>query len=113
MLEEWLKLRQRGVSTPTIAVWTGVRLSAKDNIWRVYLDRVYSQDKYNELFLRDPRSGKRVIFVIDSQNASDVNHAAVAALEDAGFVVQVCPWVMPHSPTDSPTHRTTPALCPW
>lgn len=55
------------------------------------LHRCVMARRYDELFLRDPRSGKRVIFIIDSQNSSDVNHAAITALEAAVFVIQVRP----------------------
>jgi len=68
LFEEWKAYRNTGASTPQIAVWTGARASTyndPDPLWQRYLN-LYNDANYSDLVLRDPYSGKKIMFIVAS-----------------------------------------------
>ena len=102
IFEEWHKLRMRGKPTPRVAVWNRVDVSAPndppgsgDQLWQVYLDRIYNNESYSDLLLRSAE-GKKVFFVVWFPWA--INQTALRAIEWNGGrddVVVVHNWLSP------------------
>lgn len=85
--EEWLALRNRGISTPQIAVWQNLQ-NPSGNLWEAYLlgSGVYNNPAYDQLILKD--RGKKVFFV-----TADPDPTLKARIESLGFVVVVM-WAL-------------------
>ena len=86
LAEGWRALRDRGVLTPQIAVWVPVppKNSGLEE-WTVdrIMERVYNNPEYDDLILRDPHSGKKVLFLVEN-NLFAVDNTKRANLEING-----------------------------
>jgi len=84
--EEWLALRQQGVTTPKIAIWQNLQ-DADGNLWQSYVHGAYSDPQYDELLFKDKKSGKKVMFTTSSPTP-----ALVEQIEASGEIVVVVMW---------------------
>eukprot|EP01052_Picozoa_sp_SAG31_P038261 SAG31_NODE_5078_length_2756_cov_1.607452_2_plen_540_part_00 len=71
LCEEWTKLRQQGIETPRVAIWQNLKdVQAKGkstaSLYKHYLNYSYAEGSpFEELILRDEKSGKKVFFTVD------------------------------------------------
>ena len=84
--EEWLALRQQGISTPRITIWQNLG-DPNGDLWEVYVNTTYSDPAYDDLIFKDEKSGKKVMFTTANPTA-----ALVEKIEASGEIVVVTMW---------------------
>ena len=102
LAEEWLKLRQRGIKTPSIAAWPtancnvkGICMGTKNEskpggngqyaMWRWVLDEFYNNPLYGDIIYRPhDANGKKMLFLPSPQAPAYNNASFVALLEANG-----------------------------
>ena len=70
LAEEWHALRQRGRTTPQIAIWQNLQ-DPNGTLWQRFVDTrsVYANASYRDLLLRDGRTGRPVFFTTANPDA--------------------------------------------
>ena len=102
LAEEWLKLRQKGIQTPSIAAWPsancntkGICMGTKNEsqpggngqyaMWRWILDEFYNNPLYEDIIYRPhDANGKKILFLPSPQAPAYNNASFVALLEANG-----------------------------
>jgi hypothetical protein len=90
MMEEWRKLRAKGIKTPDLAAWQ--RLAAPGTMYPHVL-AVYNAPENDRMIARDPATGKKLFFYPD---VGDVDAGLVAAVNSNGGkndIIAVPMWV--------------------
>jgi hypothetical protein len=70
LFEEWYKLRQLSIPTPSIAVWPAIPKGA--NVYQHYLE-FYNNASWSSLVFRDPKTNKKVLHFIQLNHSIDVS----------------------------------------
>ncbi len=87
LFEEWHALRQRGVMTPQIAAWVPIPAKPAEHPEWIHLAErlldLYNRPEYAELVLRDARTGKKIMFIVD-HGGLPPDPATEAALQSNG-----------------------------
>lgn len=76
LYEEWAKLRAKGIKTPQIAVWHAI--PAGSTQWTGY-QKIYGNPAYDNLVMRDKKTGKKVFFIVDPPDAGRFPDATIRA----------------------------------
>jgi hypothetical protein len=105
LCEEWLKLRQAGIRTPTLAIWQNLKnKDGKATLYKHYLNNTYADGSpFEELLFRDEKSGKKVFFTVDHPSPQ-----LIKEIESSGKIVVQQMWEPLQGPgTQPPFHAST------
>jgi hypothetical protein len=90
VIEEWLKLRKKGFKTPDVAGWQ--RLSTPGTMVP-HLLNVYNAAQNQEILLKDPASGKKILFYPDIADVDAGLLASVASNGGKNDILPIPMWV--------------------
>lgn len=79
LLEEWVAARAAGLMTPQVAAWVPAPAKTGVMVYEKVLE-LYNNPAFADLILRDPISGKKVVFLVDYLSTD----ASRAVIEDNG-----------------------------
>lgn len=90
LLEEWRKARDAGIMTPQVAAWVPAPDKTGPMVYEEVL-ALYNNPAFADLIVRDPKSGKKVAFLVDYLTTA-AGLAAVEANGGKNDVVAVRLW---------------------
>ncbi|GMV40124.1 MAG: hypothetical protein AMXMBFR64_18400 [Myxococcales bacterium] len=85
LAEEWRKIRDQGGMTPQIAAWVPMppKTGPSTWTWEKVFSGLYDHPAYDDLVLRDEKSGRKVLFAVEN-GGFPLDPGAVAAAESNG-----------------------------
>ena len=85
LAEEWRALRDSGVMTPQIAAWVPMppKSGASTWTWEKLRTALYDDPAYDDLVLRDKKTGRKVLFAVEN-GGFPLDAGALAAAESNG-----------------------------
>ncbi|KAH3766162.1 hypothetical protein Pelo_2047 [Pelomyxa schiedti] len=91
LFEEWYKLRLQGIQTPSIAIWPCIPTGA--NVYEYYLN-IYNNESYSDLVMRDPRTNKKVMFIVDPPDSGRLPDSQILAEIQSNDISTVMMWAL-------------------